>query len=91
MKFTRTVKFNEYVLGYVENMKIHEVKRVEKTGRLGRAILKELGEETGHKIIVLNTIQHEKRYECGLEEFLAIAKEVPLEERVADAMDDETL
>ena len=78
MKFTRTVKFNEYVIGYVDNMEIHEVKRVEKTGRLGRAILAEVTKECGHKAIILNTIVHEKHYECSL----TIATEVPIEERI---------
>lgn len=82
MKFTRTVKFKTYVLGYVENMEIHEVTRVTKTGRLGRDIIKEVGKECGHKVIVLNTIESDKRYECELDDFLEIAKEVPLEERI---------
>lgn len=89
MKFTRTVKFNEYVIGYVDNMEIHEVKRVEKTGRLGRAILAEVTKECGHKAIILNTIVHEKRYECSLEDFLTIATEAPIEERInADSVEE---
>lgn len=90
MKFRRTVTINEYVLGYVENMEIHEVKRVEKTGRLGRRIPKELSNETGHRIIVLNTIKHQKTYECTLEDFLSISTEVTEEpeERTADPMDE---
>lgn len=82
MKFTRTVKFTEYVIGYVDNMEIHEVTRVEKVGRLGRSVLAEVTKECGHKAIVLNTIKHEKRYECSLEKFLEIATEIPLEERI---------
>lgn len=82
MKFTRTVKYNEYVIGYVDNMEIHEVTRLEKVGRLGRKVLADLTKETGHKCIVLNTIQHDKRYECSLEDFLSVAKEIPLEERI---------
>lgn len=93
MKFRRTVTINEYVLGYVENMEIHEVKRVEKTGRLGREIPKQLSKETGKRIMILNTIKHQKAYECSLEDFLSIATEVEDENepRIADAMDEETL
>lgn len=93
MKFRRTVTINEYVLGYVENMEIHEVTRVEKTGRLGRAIPKQLSNETGKRVILLNTIKHQKTYECSLDDFLSIAKEVTEEPdaRVADAIDEETL
>lgn len=89
MKFTRTIRFNEYVIGYVDNMEIHEVKRVEKIGRLGRAILAEVTKECGHKAIILNTIVHERPYECSLEDFLSIATEVPIEERInADSVEE---
>lgn len=90
MKFTRTVKYNEYVIGYVDNMEIHEVTRVEKVGRLGRKILADLTKETGHKCIVLNTIPHDKRYECSLEDFLSVATEISMDKRIdAEAETDE--
>lgn len=76
MKITRTIKFAEYILGYIENMELHEVIRIEKVGRLGRNILKEESEKCGHKLMVLNTIEHEKKYECSLEDFLSVATEV---------------
>ena len=76
MKITRTIKFAEYVLGYIENMELHEVTRIEKVGRLGRNILKEESEKCGHKLMILNTVEHEKKYECTLEDFLSVAKEI---------------
>lgn len=44
MKITRTIKFKEYILGYLEKLEVHEVRRIEKAGRLSRDIIKEESE-----------------------------------------------
>ena len=45
MKITRTIKFKEYILGYLEKLEVHEVRRIEKVGRLSRDIIKEESEK----------------------------------------------
>lgn len=50
MKITRTIKFKEYILGYLEKLEVHEVRRIEKVGRLSRDIIKEESEKCGHKL-----------------------------------------
>ena len=53
------------------------------------ALFTAIAKECGHKAIILNTIVHEKRYECSLEDFLTIATEVPIEERInADSVEE---
>lgn len=81
MKITRTIKFKEYALGYLEKLEVHEVRRIEKAGRLNRNIIKEESEKCGHKLMILDTIEKERRYECSLEDFLSIAKEIPLKDQ----------
>lgn len=80
MKITRTIKFKEYILGYLEKLEVHEVRRIEKAGRLSRDIIKEESEKCGHKLMILDTIEKERRYECSLEDFLSVAREIPLKE-----------
>ena len=55
MKITRTIKFKEYILGYLE--------------------------KCGHKLMILDTIEKERRYECSLEDFLSVAREIPLKDQ----------
>lgn len=81
MKITRTIKFKEYILGYIEKMQIYEVRRIERVGRLSRDIIKEESEKCGHKLMILDTNEKEKRYECSLEDFLSVAKEIPLKDQ----------
>ena len=81
MKITRTIKFKEYILGYLEKLEVHEVRRIEKVGRLSRDIIKEESEKCGHKLMILDTIEKERRYECSLEDFLSISKEIPLKDK----------
>ena len=75
MKITRTIKFKEYILGYLEKLEVHEVRRIEKAGRLSRDIIKEESEKCGHKLMILDTIEKERRYECSLEDFLSVARD----------------
>ena len=81
MKITRTIKFKEYILGYLEKLEVHEVRRIEKAGRLSRDIIKEESEKCGHKLMILDTIEKERRYECSLEDFLSVAREIPLKDQ----------
>ena len=81
MKITRTIKFKEYILGYLEKLEVHEVQRIEKAGRLSRDIIKEESEKCGHKLMILDTIEKERRYECSLEDFLSVAREIPLKDQ----------
>lgn len=81
MKITRTIKFKEYILGYLEKLEVHEVRRIEKVGRLSRDIIKEESEKCGHKLMILDTIEKERRYECSLEDFLSVAREIPLKDQ----------
>ena len=81
MKITRTIKFKEYILGYLEKLEVHEVRRIEKVWRLSRDIIKEESEKCGHKLMILDTIEKERRYECSLEDFLSVAREIPLKDQ----------
>lgn len=81
MKIIRTIKFKEYILGYLEKLEVHEVRRIEKAGRLSRDIIKEESEKCGHKLMILDTIEKERRYECSLEDFLSVAREIPLKDQ----------
>ena len=69
------------VHGYLEKLEVHEVRRIEKVGRLSRDIIKEESEKCGHKLMILDTIEKERRYECSLEDFLSVAREIPLKDQ----------
>ena len=94
MKITRTIKFKEYILGYLEKLEVHEVRRIEKAGRLSRDIIKEESEKCGHKLMILDTIekvpmriqaakQNFEKYNksASIRLLEAVAREIPLKDQ----------